>query len=485
MAPNDDRSMFTVFASLTAVMAFLLAAVGIIVVVNDDGSGGGTVATQAPVAVSLAEFSITPDAITVPAGGSLEITNAGSMAHNLAVVGEDLTSRDLNAGQSQVLSLAGLAEGTYSVICTIPGHEAAGMKATLVVTTAGGESVDGGLATAAETSGDHGSSGLDYEAMDAAMIAGTTEYLEAFAEFGTGVPTAGEGNVPLVPVAGPDGVKQIDLEASIIDWEVEPGKVVKGWSYNGQIPGPAIRVEPNDRLRITLKNNTPMGQDIHWHGISTPFPQDGVAPITQPMIKPGESYTYEFTAPAKHEMGMYHAHNGASVSVVNGLYGQFQVGDVPLPLGKTVSGDVVPEDLEVTQAMPMVLNDAGTIGLSLNAKAFPATDPIVANVGETTQITYHNEGLACHPMHLHRVKQMVIEKDDWPLDQPYYVDTLNVCPGERYTVLITPQEAEVGIWAYHCHILTHAETEKGLAYMVTVLVVPPVPERGQSASPPT
>jgi len=130
----------------------------------------------------------------------------------------------------------------------------------------------------------------------------------------------------------------------------------------------------------------------------------------------------------------------------------------------------------------MVLNDAGTIGLSLNGKAFPATDPIVAKVGETTMIVYHNEGLTCHPMHLHRVKQLVIEKDDWPLDQPYFVDTLNICPGERYTVLITPEPDEVGIWAYHCHILTHAETEKGLAYMVTALVVPPVPPRGESAT---
>lgn len=479
MAPNEDRSMFTVFASLTAVMAFLLAAVGIIVVVNDDGSST-TTAAAAPVTVTLTEFKIAPASISVPAGGSLNVVNAGTMIHNLAVVGEGITTPDFGAGKSATLSLATLPEGTYTVVCTIPGHESAGMKATLVVTAATG---DGTGEVAAGSDMAMGSEGgeIDYKAMDEAMIAGTTEYLEAFTKYGTGVPTAGRGNTELRPDAGPDGFKQIDLEVSIIDWEVEPGKIVKGWAYNGQIPGPAIRVEPGDPLRITLKNNTPLGQDIHWHGISTPFGQDGVAPITQPMIEPGESFTYEFNAPARHEMGMYHAHNGGSVSVINGLYGQFQVGDVPLPLGKTVSGDVVPDDLTVDKAMPMVLNDAGTIGLSLNGKAFPATDPIVANVGETLQVTYHNEGLQCHPMHLHRVKQMVIEKDDWPLDQPYYVDTLNICPGERYTVLISPTADETGIWAYHCHILTHAETEKGLAFMTTVLVVPPVPERGQSA----
>ena len=82
-------------------------------------------------------------------------------------------------------------------------------------------------------------------------------------------------------------------------------------------------------------------------------------------------------------------------------------------------------------------------------------------------------------MHLHRVKQLVVAKEDWALDQPYFVDTLTICPGERYTVLISPTAEETGIWAWHCHILTHAETEEGLKYMVTVLVVPAAAPGGQ------
>ena len=179
---------------------------------------------------------------------------------------------------------------------------------------------------------------------------------------------------------------------------------------------------------------------------------------------------------------MYHAHNHGQLQITNGLFGTWTVGDMPLPAGKTIGGLKVPSDVKISQRIPMVLNDAGNIGLSLNGKSFPATDPIAVNPGETLQVTYHNEGLQCHPMHLHRVKQLVIEKDDWPLDQPYYVDTLTICPGERYTVLIRPTAEDVGIWAYHCHILTHAETDKGLAYMVTVLVVPPVPDVDQAAS---
>ncbi len=487
MAPNQDRSMFTVFASLTAVAAFLLAAVGIIVVVNKDDNASLKTASG-PVTVTLTEFKIAPGTINMPTGGSLDVVNAGTMAHNLTVTGGPATP-DIAGGKSATLDLSSLKAGTYEVTCTIPGHAAAGMKATLVVGgsgSGGGETASGstGGSSSGSTSGGvfNGMSDQDFRAMDEAQTQVVQDYVAAFKEHGTGVPTAGRGATVLEPTAGADGYKQIDLKASIIDWEVEPGKVVKAWAYNDQVPGPTIKVQPGDKLRISFTNDTPMGQDIHWHGVSTPFGQDGVAPITQPFVAPGETFTYQFTAPDHHEMGMYHAHHGGEIAVVNGEYGQFQVGDVPLPSGKTVSGIKLPNDLKVDKAMPMVLNDAGNIGLSLNGKSFPATDPIVANVGETLQVTYHNEGLQCHPMHLHRVKQLVIEKDDWPLDQPYYVDTLTVCPGERYTVLIRPTADEVGIWAYHCHILTHAETDKGLRYMVTVLVVPPVPERGQSAT---
>ena len=117
----------------------------------------------------------------------------------------------------------------------------------------------------------------------------------------------------------------------------------------------------------------------------------------------------------------------------------------------------------------MVLNDAGVIGLSINGKSFPATAPIIAHVGEWVEINYFNEGLQIHPMHLHGLPQMVIAKDGFPLTNPEMEDTVLVAPGERYSVLIHANQ--VGTWAYHCHILTHAETEQGMFGMVTAIIV--------------
>ena len=81
----------------------------------------------------------------------------------------------------------------------------------------------------------------------------------------------------------------------------------------------------------------------------------------------------------------------------------------------------------------------------------------------------YNEGLVGHPMHLHRQPHIVIAKDGFALNSPYQVDTLWVAPGERYTVLI--KASEVGTWAFHCHILNHAESDTGLMGMVTAMVV--------------
>jgi FtsP/CotA-like multicopper oxidase with cupredoxin domain len=125
--------------------------------------------------------------------------------------------------------------------------------------------------------------------------------------------------------------------------------------------------------------------------------------------------------------------------------------------------------MEITHDIPMVLNDAGVIGLSLNGKSFPATQPYVMQEGEWATVTYFNEGLQVHPMHLHGFEQIVYAKDGEPLDHPYAADTILVGPGERYTVLFHADQ--VGAWVWHCHIITHAESAEGMFGMVTAVIV--------------
>ncbi len=459
---NEERDWSGAIA-LLAVMALAsvaLAVAALLMSAGEDG-GSGTVSTGAPVHVALTEFAIGPDPITVPQGGSLHVTNDGTAAHNLSVVDHDLLTPDLSAGDAAELDVSSLDAGAYEVICLIPGHADSGMRADLEVT-------EGAAETAAPTDTtmagmDHGAGGelteADYQAMSDAMD-------ETIGQFPA--ETEGLGNEELEPTVLADGTKHFELTAAITDWEVAPGQVVPAWTYNGMVPGPQMHVEIGDRVQIELHNELPAATDMHLHGVNLPNSMDGVAPVTQNRIEPGETFTYEFVADEL-SVAMYHAHHMAQMTVPNGLLGMLYAGDVPLPPGRTIGGQEVPADLEVSQEIPMVLNDAGVIGLSLNGKSFPATTPVVGNRGDWIEIHYANEGTQIHPMHLHQFDQIVIAKDGYPLDEPYVVDTLNVAPGERYTVLA--QLEERGTWVWHCHILPHVERESGMFGMVTAVVV--------------
>ncbi|MCU1486714.1 MAG: putative multicopper oxidase [Actinomycetia bacterium] len=436
---QDGLAVVGIFLGLLALLGMVFS-VGLAVRATDDAKRVGTVATSAgrAVEVALSEFTIDPAMPSVAVGGALKVTNKGSVAHNLAVQGTDLKTPDVAAGASVTLDVSSLAVGEYTIICAVPGHEGSGMTGMLHI-------VEGAGGSAAATPP---TSAMSAEAMDEAMAARTKAFPAK---------TSGVGGQDMAPKVLADGTKEFDLTASEFDWEVEPGKVVKAWGYNEQVPGPTIRVGVGDHVKIVLENELPESTVIHPHGMLVPNAMDGVPDITQAPIKPGESFTYEFTT-REPMVAMYHSHHDAAKQVTNGLLGALYVGAMPLPAGTPTP----------TVDMPMVLNDAGAIGYSLNGKSFPATAPIVAKQGDWIKVDYMNEGLQIHPMHLHGMPQLVIAKDGYP-QTPHLEDTVLVAPGERVSVLV--HATEVGTWAWHCHILTHAEREDGMFGMVTALVV--------------
>ncbi len=269
--------------------------------------------------------------------------------------------------------------------------------------------------------------------------------------------TDGKGNVPLEPTM--DGhVKVFELTCKKAQWETSPGQRVEAWTYNGMVPGPLLRVREGDRVRVKVTNALDQSTSVHFHGLSIPNEQDGVPFITQPPIKAGDTYTYEFTAPHPGSH-MYHSHYNATTQVMKGLLGAFII-DPRDPSSEPHS------DIDYV----MILNN-GLGGFTLNGKSFPATEPIVAKQGQTVRIRFMNEGMLIHPMHLHGMPMLVIAKDGWPQPAPWKCDTLNVAPGERWDVLV--KCTNPGTWAFHCHILPHAEAETGMFGMVTVLIVTP------------
>ena len=167
-------------------------------------------------------------------------------------------------------------------------------------------------------------------------------------------------------------------------------------------------------MRIVLDNELPQSTAIHFHGIDVPDAMDGVPDVTQPPMKPGEEVHLRVRRHRGPRVGMYHSHHHAEHQVPDGLLGVFHIGDAPVPAGVTV-----------TQEMPMVLNDAGVIGLSRStasrSRRLRRSSRSSARGSRSTTSTKACRSTRCTCT---ACPQLVIAKDGIPLPQPYRADTL-------------------------------------------------------------
>jgi manganese oxidase len=452
----DDRS-FMGWAAFGVALAALFLGFFAIAQTNDSaesaaGAGGGA-AEVSVIDIELGSMKFVPPHIMAPPGQvQLRVINVDSQVHNLAIPELNVSTADLQPGETELLDLGVLDVGVYDFECTIPGHASAGMIGELHIII---NAVPGPLTGTTSDGVDHFHGFGDWETMDAAMDERALRFVnEDKSKF---------GGQTLEPTILPDGTKEFELWAEIVDWEVEPGQVVQAWAYNGMVPGPHLHLEVGDRARMVFENRLPTATSIHWHGVDVPNDMDGVPPYTQKSIAPGETFVYEFEARSK-AVGIWHSHSGAE-QVLDGLFAAITIGQMEMPESLLEQGFKAEPD----QTINMVLNDAGVIGLTLNGKSFPATEPYMAKVGDTIMVHYYNEGLMPHPMHLHQPVGWVIARDGYELESPWAGDTFNIAPGERWTVVYKPENP--GVWAWHCHILTHAERADGMFGMVTALIV--------------
>jgi FtsP/CotA-like multicopper oxidase with cupredoxin domain len=253
-----------------------------------------------------------------------------------------------------------------------------------------------------------------------------------------------------------DGAREFELSCDRIRWEVTPGVIVEALAYNAQVPGPIIRVAEGERVRVKVTNKTDQTTGVHWHGQRIVNKMDGVPFLTQPTIKPGETFVYDFVA-KPFGSHMYHSHHNATEQVGRGMLGPLLV----MPQERASDPQYDKDEL-------FIFNDQ-LGGLTINGKGFPATSPYTAKLGQRIRFRFMNEGVMVHPAHLHGLTFEVFARDGYPLPQPFRCDTLNVAPGERWDAIVVADEP--GVWAFHCHILNHAEGPTGMFGMVTALIV--------------
>lgn len=263
-------------------------------------------------------------------------------------------------------------------------------------------------------------------------------------------------------------------------------KKVKGWGFNGSVPGPTIEVYEGDRVRIIVKNELPEPTSIHWHGFEVPNDQDGSGGITQPPIQPGETFIYEFTL---YQTGtlMYHSGFNEKKQVGMGLGGIFVVHPkkskyktdkdfaILLQEWHLLPGN---ENPDVTSTDPN--------WFTFNGKAAPSTEILTVNEGDRVRIRFVNlSNQNAHPIHIHGYTWKVVGTEGGPIPESaqWPGNTVNVPPGTARDVEFIAWNP--GLWPLHCHKLhhtvnAHADMPMGvmpMGGMTTILNV--IPKEGE------
>lgn len=131
-----------------------------------------------------------------------------------------------------------------------------------------------------------------------------------------------------VHATGP--VREFAITAAPAQVTFPDGRQLAVWAYNGQVPGPTLRVRLGETVRATFTNHLAEPSTIHWHGVRLPNAMDGVPNVTQPPVEPGGTFVYEFT-PKDAGTFWFHPHIRSPEQIERGLFGVLIVDDETPP----------------------------------------------------------------------------------------------------------------------------------------------------------
>jgi nitrite reductase (NO-forming) len=247
-------------------------------------------ATQDAISIEAFDLGFTPTAVQVKAAGTYPVTfaNTGSTLHDVTFA--DGTTLTAEAGKTATGSVTVPAEG-LAFICSIPGHADAGMKGQ--VTVGGDMGMEMPVASPAAAA-----------AAGAASAPVADPNAPAYTLFDPKAPALLEGTV-----------HDVDLPIIEKDVTVAEGFVVRAWTFGGTVPGPTIRVHLGDTVNVHLTNQGQMSHSIDFHASQTAMNHQMVE------IKPGETFTYTFTADYA-GVWMYHCGTAPALHhIANGMFG--------------------------------------------------------------------------------------------------------------------------------------------------------------------
>ncbi|NNE69895.1 MAG: multicopper oxidase domain-containing protein, partial [Rhodothermales bacterium] len=220
------------------------------------------------------------------------------------------------------------------------------------------------------------------------------------------------------------------------------GATIAGYAFNGQIPGPLIRVDRGSEIVVVVDNHTPEPTSVHWHGLRLENAFDGVPGLTQDPIAPGRSFTYRLRFP---DAGLYwyHPHHREDIWQDAGLFGSIRVdadwlprvdsehnlvlddlllrGEEPVPYGREAA------NFALMGRFGNVLLTNDEIRWDVAASSGDRIRLFLTNVSNTRTFNWSVDGHALE----------VVATDVGPFPEPVWTESVVIAPAERYVVDLT------------------------------------------------
>ncbi len=255
-------------------------------------------------------------------------------------------------------------------------------------------------------------------------------------------------------------VKVFRLTAHVFKRQIAPNKTIDVWGFNGSAPGPTIQVTQGDRVRVILKNELPESTSMHWHGFEDEIGYDGMPGISQEPIRPGESFTYNFTI---RQEGTYFYHSHMAMQELAGMLGAF------IMHPKVPYRPHCDKDFAIHLQEYAVLPNATTPNtmmmefnwLLLNGKAGPASTPLIVRQGDRVRVRFVNLGMDHHPMHLHGHTFYTTGTEGGRIPETAWWPGNTVLVGVAQSRTIEFVADNPGDWMLHCHLPHHMMNQMG------------------------
>ncbi len=260
-----------------------------------------------------------------------------------------------------------------------------------------------------------------------------------------------------VPPAKPD----ITLKIEPCALEISPGVQVRTTAYNGQVPGPLLRLKEGRPVRIDVTNATSTADIVHWHGLAIDPINDGAMEEGSPMIAPGATYRYAFT-PRPSGTRWYHTHATANADLTLAAYsGQFgfllvEGRDNPARYDQEINLAIhhwEPSFIPMAETMrlqssnaPLTTgSDVGYKYATINSHRLGAGMPIRVKQGQRILLRLLNASatencVLALPGHTFRV----IAMDGNPVPHPREVEVVSLAVAERVDAIVEMKTP--GVW---------------------------------------